>query len=127
MNNAAVGVSITFPTDGLTPGDYSGADADILTIKDGKVNQMIDQLADELRPVANGSKESAGAIPLLIDNYKTVIQNIDKKIEREEARLVTWEKRMKAKFARLDTLLSEMNNTMQANASALAQLSSGSS
>ena len=96
-------------------------------IKDGKVNQMIDQLADELRPVANGSKESAGAIPLLIDNYKTVIQNIDKKIEREEARLVTWEKRMKAKFARLDTLLSEMNNTMQANASALAQLSSGSS
>lgn len=127
MNNAAVGVSITFPTDGLTPGDYSGADADILTIKDGKVNQMIDQLADELRPVANGSKESAGAIPLLIDNYKTVIQNIDKKIEREEARLVTWEKRMKAKFARLDTLLSELNNTMQANASALAQLSSGSS
>ena len=127
MNNAAVGVSITFPTDGLTPGDHSGADADLLTIKDGKVNQMIDQLADELRPVANGSKESAGAIPLLIDNYKTVIQNIDKKIEREEARLVTWEKRMKAKFARLDTLLSEMNNTMQANASALAQLSSGSS
>ena len=127
MNNAAVGVSITFPTDGLTPGDHSGADADLLTIKDGKVNQMIDQLADELRPVANGSKESAGAIPLLIDNYKTVIQNIDKKIEREEARLVTWEKRMKAKFARLDTLLSEMNNTMQANASALAQLFSGSS
>ena len=127
MNNAAVGVSITFPTDGLTPGDYSGADADILTIKDGKVNQMIDQLADELRPVANGSKESAGAIPLLIDNYQTVIKNIDSKIEREEKRLVTWEKRMKAKFARLDTLLSEMNNTMQANASALAQLSSGSS
>ena len=34
---------------------------------------------------------------------------------------------MKDKFGRLDTLLSEMNNTMQANASALAQLSSGSS
>ena len=40
MNNAAVGVSITFPTDGLTPGDYSGADADILTIKDGNVETV---------------------------------------------------------------------------------------
>ena len=113
MSNPAVGVSITFPEDGLTPGDYSGSKADLITIKDGKVNQMIDQLNDELRPVANGGKDSAGAIPLLIDNYKTVIENIDKKIAREETRL--------------DTLLSEMNNTMSANAAALAQLSTSSS
>ena len=128
MNNAAVGVSISFPMDGLTPGSYKGADADTLTIKDGKVNQMIDQLTDELRSVARDDKTGivggkAGALPLLIDNYQTVIKNIDKKIEREETRLVTWEKRMKAKFARLDTLLAEMNNTMSANEAALAQLS----
>ena len=114
--------------DGLTPGSYKGADADTLTIKDGKVNQMIDQLTDELRSVARDDKTGivggkAGALPLLIDNYQTVIKNIDKKIEREETRLVTWEKRMKAKFARLDTLLAEMNNTMSANEAALAQLS----
>lgn len=132
MNNAAVGVSITFPMDGLTPGSYKGADADTLTVKDGKVNQMLDQLTDELRSVARDNETGivggkAGAIPLLIDNYQSVIKNIDKKIEREERRLVTWEKRMKSRFARLDTLLSEMNNTMSANEAALAQLSTSSS
>lgn len=132
MNNAAVGVSITFPMDGLTPGSYKGADADTLTIKDGKVNQMIDQLTDELRSVARDDETGfvggqAGAIPLLIDNYKTVIASIDKKIEREETRLVTWEKRMKARFSRLDTLMTKLNGQMESNASALAQLSSNKS
>ena len=127
MNNAAVGVSITFPVDGLEPGSYTGADADTLNIKQGKINQMIDQLTDELRPVASGSTESAGAIPLLISNYQTVIESIDEKIAREETRLATWETRMKAKFARLDTLLAEMNNTMSKNAAALSQVSGSTS
>ena len=126
-NNAAVGVSITFPVDGLEPGSYTGADADTLNIKQGKINQMIDQLADELRPVATGSTDSAGAIPLLISNYQTVIESIDEKIAREETLLATWETRMKAKFARLDTLLTEMNNTMSANAAALSQVSGSTS
>lgn len=127
MNNAAVGVSISFPEDGLTPGNYTGADADLLTIKDGKVNQMMDQLTDELRSVARDKETGivggkAGAIPLLIDNYKTIIKGIDSKISREETRLVTWEKRMKARFSRLDTLVAKMNNTMSANEAALAQV-----
>jgi flagellar hook-associated protein 2 len=124
MNNPAAGVSIQFADGTLTP-DAAGKTGDF-RIKSGKVNELISQLDAELQPVVEGSMDVAGAIPLLIDNYKEVIENIQTKITRETERLVLWEKRMKAKFSRLDSTLARYNQQMESNASALAQLSSDS-
>ena len=88
---------------------------------------MIDLLTDELRPVVEGSNDAAGAIPILIDNYKEIIENIDAKIERETTRLALWEQREKAKYSRLDTLLTQLNQQMESNAAALSQVSGSSS
>ena len=71
--------------------------------------------------------DAAGAIPILIDNYKEIIENIDAKIERETTRLALWEQREKAKYSRLDTLLTQLNQQMESNAAALSQVSGSSS
>lgn len=71
-------------------------------------------------------KSKNGALMSLRDNYKSIMENIDKKIEREQYRLETWEARQKAVFANLETLLknySEQEKTLKAQ---LKQLSSGS-
>ena len=40
-------------------------------------------------------KSKNGALMSLRDNYKSIMENIDKKIEREQYRLETWEARQK--------------------------------
>lgn len=123
MDNDAVGLAIQFTEANLRDGSYSNS----VRVKQGKVGEMIDWLNDELQPVVDGSKETAGTIPLLIDNYSNpksgIIASIDKKIERETVRLALWEKRQKATYSRLDTLLTKMQQQMEKNESALAQLS----
>ncbi|MCH5276397.1 MAG: flagellar filament capping protein FliD [Desulfovibrionaceae bacterium] len=123
-DNDAAGLAIQFTEADLVPGNHSGT----VRIKQGKVGEMIDLLAAECQPVVEGSKQTAGTIPLLIDNYSNsktgIVAGIDKKIEREVSRLAQWESRQKALYSRLDTLLSQMNSTMEANEAALSQLNS---
>ena len=59
----------------------------------------------------------------LRDNYKSIMENIDKKIEREQYRLETWEARQKAVFANLETLLKKYDEQKKKLESNLKQLS----
>jgi flagellar hook-associated protein 2 len=118
MDNAAAGLAIQFSDADLTPGSHSST----VRVKEGKVNEMMSLISAELEPVAAGQENRAGSLPLLISNYNSIIKNIDKKIDRETERLVLWESRMKAKFARLDALLGKYNQQMERDAATLAQL-----
>jgi len=123
--NDAAGLAIQFPADLiLTPNhEYKG---ETVRLKEGKVNEFINMLNDELQPVVEGNNQAAGAIPLLISNYKDVIANIDEKIDRETTRLSLWEKRQKAKFSRLETLLTQYNSKSESASAAIAQLGGNS-
>lgn len=46
---------------------------------------------------------------VLQNNYQTIMENIDKKITQEQARLELWESRQKTYFANLETLLKQYN------------------
>lgn len=122
LDNPAAGLAIQFTEADLRDGSYSNT----VRVKQGKVGEMIDMLSAELQPVVEGSKEKAGTIPLLIDNYSNsksgIIASIDKKIERETVRLASWEKRQKATYSRLDTMLTKLQQQMEKNKTALAQL-----
>lgn len=68
-------------------------------------------------------KSKNGALMSLRDNYKTIMENIDKKIEREQYRLETWETRQKTIFANLETLLKNYSEQQKTLESQLKQLS----
>ncbi len=131
MNNDAVGLAIQFSGADLDPA--GGPYTDTVRIKDGKVNEMIGQLTAELQPVLKNVESQngeylnarAGALPLLVDNYQTIMKNIDKKITRETERISQWERRMKLKFSRLDSLLARYNQQMQSDAASFAKLNGG--
>lgn len=54
------------------------------------------------------------------------MKGADKKIQREEERLILWERTIRNRFANLDSVLSTYNNKMKQLDSAIKQLSSGS-
>ena len=68
-------------------------------------------------------KSKNGALMSLRDNYKSIMENIDKKIEREQYRLETWEARQKTIFANLETLLKNYSEQQKTLESQLKQLS----
>jgi flagellar hook-associated protein 2 len=70
---------------------------------------------------------STGTLSILINNYNDIIDNIDKKIEKEEVRLATYEERQLLRFARLEANLTELNAESAALESAIAQLPKSSS
>lgn len=118
---AASGMSIHI--DDLTPGKYNGT----VSIKQGKVRQMEEFFGSELvfyKPNANdptiGSKN--GGLMILQDNYMQIMANIDKKIEREQVRLTSWEKTQRLAFARLETLLGQYENKNKTLQGQLSQL-----
>jgi len=53
-----------------------------------------------------------GPFNVLIDNYNDVIDGITEKIEREEIRLSKYEEMLKQKYTKLESILSEMNETL---------------
>lgn len=124
LSNPAAGLAIQFTEAELNggPGRQKGS----VRVKDGKVNEMLETLDAELQPVVQDSAHKTGALPLLVSNYGDIIKGIDKKIARETDRIAMWEKRQKAKFSRLDTLLAQYSQKMEAGAAALGSLSSGS-
>lgn len=100
MKNDAVGIALQFNASGLTPGDYTNE----LHSKQGKVNELIGFLDDELRRT-DLKDEEQGTLPTIISNYTDIIKSIDAKIARETRRIEQWEKREKLKYARLDATL----------------------
>lgn len=51
------------------------------------------------------------------------MRNLENRIEKETERVTSWERMMRLKFSRLDSVLAKYNQMMTANASSLGQLS----
>ena len=134
----ARGLSIQI--DDLTLGDHpqAGEEPMYVRIKQGLAQTVNSFFKDELNFTAVNItsnmtqseiddaialKSKNGALMSLRDNYKTIMENIDKKIEREQYRLETWEARQKAIFANLETLLKNYSEQQKTLESQLKQLS----
>jgi flagellar hook-associated protein 2 len=68
-----------------------------------------------------------GPLTVLISNYNDIIEKIDDRIAYEERRIKTYETRMRQRFARLETRLSELNGQSERLQAAIDQLPSNSS
>jgi len=67
-------------------------------------------------------KSENGALMVLRENYKTIMENIEDKIAKEQDRLSLWESRQKTYFANLETLLKQYDSLQEQLDSQLAQL-----
>lgn len=123
----ARGLSIII--DDLTPGKHEGGQ---IRIKYGLLDTVDNFLKQELTWQDTGDgvdddslaiKSQNGALMILQDNYKTIMENIQDKIDRENDRISLWEERQKAAFARLETLLAQYNQSQTALESQIGQLS----
>ena len=126
--------------DDLTPGEHppAGGSPMYVRIKEGLIQTTQGFLKNELvfndvNISANSTpqqiedamylKAKNGALMSLRDNYMTVMENIDAKIEREQRRLDTWEQRQKQIFANLETLLKQYDEQQTSLEAQLKQLS----
>lgn len=125
----ARGLSILI--DDLSPGKHEGQ----VRIKYGLLDTVDNFLKAELTWQDTGDgvdddsmsiKSQNGALMILQDNYKTIMENIQDKIDREKDRISLWEERQKAAFARLETLLAQYNQTKTSLESQLKKLNGGS-
>lgn len=124
----ARGLSIII--DDLAPGKHEGQ----VRIKYGLLDTVDNFLKEELTWQDTGKtvdddslavKSKNGALMILQDNYKTIMENIQDKIDREKDRIALWEERQKAAFARLETLLAKYNKTQTSLESQIKQLGGG--
>lgn len=124
------GVEIS--VDDLSAGTVSST----LRIRQGKIPQLTAKLKEELRndPLLKdpetglyGVNTKRGGLIVLKENYKTIMENIQQKIDKETTRLQTWEKRERLRYSRLDTLLGQYQNQMSSNSAALDQANSNKS
>ncbi len=102
-------------------GGYSGK----VTVKTGKIQEIYDFLETAVKP-RDPEGHGGGTLTVLEYNYKEIMKGADKKIQREEERLILWERTIRNRFANLDSVLSTYNNKMKQLDSAIKQLSSGS-
>lgn len=100
----------------LTAGNYSGE----VRLKLGKAGK----LAEDLK---NLTSSTAGPLHILEDNYQDIMDNIDKKIERENTRITKMEERMRERYARVEAMLGYYNNLSNSLSNQVNQLPSGSS
>ncbi|WP_432736126.1 flagellar filament capping protein FliD [Maridesulfovibrio sp. FT414] len=114
QGTAASGMAIR--VDNHTDGTYSGTAG----IKAGKAVEMIESLKDMTNP-------KNGILNIIRENYRGIIKNIDKKLDYESTRLDNLEKTLKAKYARLDAVLSGYSGKMQMLQGQIAKLGNGSS
>ena len=103
--------------DNLNEGAHSGK----VSIKQGKVREMEDFFTAETRGY-DSINNTGGALEVLKRNYATIMENIDKRIEREQTRIAQWEQRQKLAFSRLDTLLAQYTANQQRLESEIAKL-----
>lgn len=77
-----------------------------------------DKLADLLNV-------TSGPVNILINNYNDIVSGIDSKIETEQTRISNLRYRLTQQFARVDTILSTLNQQSEYLTQQLAKLSSG--
>ena len=98
----------------MTPGvTHKGS----VSIKEGKVNELLAMMDG-----SEGMLGEKGTLKNLENNYKTIIENIEKKIKQEDDRLVKWRRTMDNKFARLDAVLAKYNSINESLKTQIAQL-----
>lgn len=117
----ATGLSIKI--DDFSVGTHTGK----VSIKQGKVRQMEDFFTSELVYYEPNAREPMigaknGALMILQANYQQIMDNIDKKIEREQTRLDVWERTQRLAFSRLETLLGKYERSQSNLQSQLAKL-----
>ncbi len=120
------GLSVSFSNGVLTkPTDEDGnAIQEHIYIQEGKADALVSFLTEETRFVEG--YESLSPLATLKNSLKSQSDALYYKIEDEIARVDAWEVTQKAKYARLEVLLSQYSNTSSMNASALSSLGSWS-
>ena len=119
-NNDADGIIIRL--DNRAEGSFTGK----VSIKQGKVNELLEMLNGTPQHPEEGMLGSKGALRILEDNYQGIMDGITEKMNKEEERLVKWERTTRARFARLDMVLSQYSNLESSIQSQIKQLGSSS-
>ncbi len=101
--------------DNLSPGSYSSR----MRIKEGKLGGLSDTLKDMLG--------SDGALKILEDNYQDIMDDIQKKIDKEVDRVTQWERRERLRYSRLEATLARYDALGKSVESQIKSLSSSSS
>ena len=107
------GKGLSIQVNNAQQGSYTGK----VTLKMGKVGEL-SALVSELN-------NSDGILNILKTNYQQISKNIQSKIDKEEERLIVWERTMRDKFARLEATLSQYNSLQAQLNSTIKQLDSG--
>jgi flagellar hook-associated protein 2 len=103
----------------LSPGQtFTGS----VSVKQGKINEILGKLDG-----TDGWLGEDGPLRVLEKNYQTVIQNIEEKIMKEDARLEKWERNMRTRFANLEATLTKYNQINEDLKSQIASLNNNSS
>lgn len=113
----ALGMAIRL--DNTSAGTYSGT----VSVKTGKVGEMIDELTALTKPYNEYTYEG-GPLAVLQDNYGDIMDNIDTKIEYEKTRIEKLERNLKLKFSRLDALLGQYELRQGQLSASITQLES---
>lgn len=122
--------------DDLSQGEHTGQ----VRIKEGLVQTVNSFLKSEMvfndvnlsatetdkNADALALKSQNGALMVLRNNYKSIMENIDKKIGQEQDRIALWETRQKKYFANLETLLKNYKNMQTQLDSQISKLNSSS-
>ena len=130
------GRGLSILIDDLSQGEHTGQ----VRIKEGLVQSVNTFMKSELvfnnvnisssdpnqQADAIALKSQNGALMVLRNNYKTIMENIDKKISSEQNRLALWETRQKRYFANLETLLNNYGSMQEQLESQIAKLDSNS-
>lgn len=77
-------------------------------------------MADALKDLTDNS---TGPLKILEENYDDITDGIDRKIEFEQRRITRMERDLRARFARLETLLGYYDQLSTSIGSQLGQLS----
>lgn len=109
--NPEAGLAIK--VDNLTDGTYEGS----VFLKIGKITEMAEALKDL-------TDSSSGPLNILEENYDDITKSIDDKIDYEQRRLDRYEKDLRDRFARLETLLGYYDSLGKSINSQLGQLKS---
>lgn len=102
---------MSFNVTNQADGTYSGT----INVRLGKIHELIQDIRELTDP-------NNGTLKLIEKNYKSIIENIDKKIERETIRIAGKERRLKLRFSRLDATLGRYDKMQAALKSQIAKL-----
>lgn len=107
-NDAGGAAGLSIKVDNLSPGSYTGD----VVIKQGKLRQLDRFFDEELVFHAPNAKEPLigaknGALMILQDNYRGIMNEIDKKIESEQTRIARWEKKERKRYSDLEKVFAK--------------------